>query len=85
MLTSTKLAPEYRFALFSLRAAIVNSTDERTAELLLNRVQDLADQLMRGTAPLVEVPLATIQAEYEAEKIARGEPLGALVRLEEVA
>jgi hypothetical protein len=77
--TTTRLAGEYRFALFQLRRAITNG---ESPEAVLDRVQDLADELMRGTAPLVQVPLSVAHAELEAERAREGAPLGDFVRLE---
>lgn len=77
--TTTRLAGEYRLALFKLRQAITNG---ESAEALLDHVQDLADELMRGTGPLVEVPLSVAQAELEAERARENAPLGDFVRLD---
>lgn len=78
---TTRLAERYRAALYALRRDIVRHSSTETAELLLDRVQDLANELMRNTAPLVQVPLSVAQAELEAERAREGEPLGDFVQI----
>lgn len=55
---TTRLADPYRAALQTLRRDIMLMTNEPVTAVLLDRVQDVADELMRGTAPLVQVPLS---------------------------
>ncbi len=66
--TTTQLSERYRAALSALRRDIVRHSSNETAELLLDRIQDLADELMRGTAPLVEVPLSVAEQELAEER-----------------
>lgn len=75
---STRLAEPFRATLAALRRDISTMTDAPTAAVLLDRVQDLADELIRGTAPLVQVPLSA--AELEAARAREGMPLGDFVR-----
>jgi hypothetical protein len=81
-LMTSRLAERYRAALFALRRDIVRHSSHDTAELLLGRVQDLADELMRNTQPLVQVPLSVAQRELEDERAREGAPLGDFVSLE---
>lgn len=76
---TTRLAEPFRATLAALRRDISTMTDAPTATVLLDRVQDLADELIRGTAPLVQVPLSA--AELEATRAREGMPLGDFVRL----
>lgn len=56
-LTTTRLRGVYVDRLAILRASILDLTDDSVRDVLLDRVQDLADELVRGTAPLEELTL----------------------------
>jgi hypothetical protein len=68
---TTRIAPQYAAALKALRRDIGNDVagtiNPAKAQLLLDRVQDLADELMRGTAPLVQVAVGELELPSDVD------------------
>ena len=71
--TSTRLNSDYRDALSVLRGAVLDLTEDTVREIILEHIDGLADLLVRGVEPLVQMPLSEAQAESDAEHLSAKE------------